>query len=164
MNSLLFRPASKHDLPSIIDMLADDPLGQMRETNIARLKGDKVERDYLRAFEAIDGDPNNHLIIAEVEVSGRPEIVGVLQLTFIASLTYEGGTRAQVEGVRVHKKWRNQHIGKQLLHHAINVSKERGCALIQLTSDRKRDDALSFYERLGFVKSHWGFKLQLRDH
>lgn len=45
--------------------------------------------------------------------------------------------------------------------HAIERARERDCHLVQLTSDKQRPDALRFYEKLGFVASHEGFKLAL---
>ena len=150
--SLAFRPARREDLPDIVRMLADDEIGAQRET-----VADPLPETYGRAFEAIDRDPNNELIVAERE----GQLVGVMQLTFIPYLTYRGSWRAMIEGVRVASSARSAGIGRQLIEWAIERARARGCLIVQLTSDKRRTDAIRFYERLGFVASHEGFKLRL---
>jgi len=86
-------------------------------------------------------------------------VVGVLQLTFIPYLTYQGGWRALIEGVRVARGARSQGLGKALLEWAIARARERGCVMVQLTTDKSRPDAKRFYDGLGFVASHEGMKL-----
>jgi len=149
---LLFRQASRQDLGAIVRLLADDPLGSKREEyTIPLLPG------YVQAFEAISNDPNNELVVAEL----AGEVVGVLQLTFIPYLTYKGGWRALIEGVRVSAPWRSAGIGRRLFHWAIGRARHRGCHVVQLTSDKTRPQAIRFYESLGFVASHEGMKLHL---
>jgi GNAT superfamily N-acetyltransferase len=150
--SLSFRLATRGDVPDIIRMLADDPLGAKREAYASPLPD-----SYYTAFEAISQDPNNELVVAAL--GGR--VVGVLQLTFIPYLTYRGSWRALIEGVRVDSAVRSGGIGKRLFEWAIERAKQRGCRLVQLTSDKARPDAIRFYENLGFVASHEGLKLHL---
>ncbi|MCB0084835.1 MAG: GNAT family N-acetyltransferase, partial [Caldilineaceae bacterium] len=104
-SDLLFRQATADDLPAIVEMLADDALGATREDNARPLAA-----GYLSAFDAIEADPNNELIVACLGA----QIVGVLQLTFIPNLTYKGSWRALIEGVRVAKNYRSQGVGKLL--------------------------------------------------
>lgn len=151
--TLSFRSAQQDDLPELVRMLADDPLGAHRES-----PGPTVLQDYMAAFAAIDRDPNNELVVAVLD--GRS--VGMLQITFIPYLTYQGRWRALVEGVRVSSSARSRGIGKALLGWAIERARSRGCVMVQLTTDRAREDALRFYERLGFVPSHHGMKLYLQ--
>ena len=151
-NELTFRLASRDDLADIVAMLADDTLGIGREK-----VGEHISDKYIHAFERIQGDPNQELTI--VEMNG--EKVATFQLSFIQYLTYEGGLRAQIEAVRTHSKFRGQGIGSRVFEYAINKAKEKGCHLVQLTSDKKRPDAIRFYESLGFVASHEGMKLRL---
>lgn len=148
----VFRSATRADLPAIVALLADDPLGATRE----RLE-DPLPAPYEEAFAAIEANPNDELIVASLE----GEVVGVLQLTFIPGLSRLGSWRAQVEGVRVSGAHRSAGLGRRLIEEAIRRARDRGCRLVQLTSDKSRVDALRFYERLGFVASHEGFKLQL---
>ncbi len=151
-NLISFRSATSHDLPAIVSMLADDELGAKREDPSLPVSG-----PYISAFEAIDTDPNNELIVAIRD----EQVVGVLQITFIPYLTYQGGWRALIEGVRVSKQARSSGIGRRMLDWAISRSRERNCILVQLTTDKLRPDALLFYENLGFAASHEGMKLRL---
>lgn len=149
---LTFRTAVSDDLPDLVRMLADDPLGNRREVfSCPLLPG------YSDAFAAIDADPNNELMVAVLGGS----IVGMLQITFIPYLTYQGRWRALIEGVRVSSEARSHGVGGAMLNWAIELARSRDCVMVQLTTDRTREDALRFYERLGFVSSHHGMKLQL---
>jgi len=151
--ALLFRRATRDDLPAIVAMLADDPLGALREANTSPLP-----RCYHDAFDAIDRDPNIELVVAQARGSG---IVGVLQLSFIPNLSHRGGWRALIEGVRVAAESRSGGVGRQMLLWAVERARQRGCLMVQLTSDKTRTDAIRFYEGLGFVASHEGMKLHL---
>lgn len=152
--SVSFRQATANDLPELVRMLADDPLGQKREDSTTPLN-----HAYIHAFEQIDSDPNNQLIVAET----RQQVVGMLQLTFIPCLTHTGSWRCLVEAVRIDKNYRNKELGKTLLQWAIHRAQEKGCNLVQLTSDKQRPDALRFYQSLGFEATHEGFKLKLHN-
>ena len=150
----VFRRASREDVPAIVRMLASDALGAAREALESPLPG-----SYYDAFEAIDRDANNELVVAQLE--GR--IIGVLQITFIPYMTYRGGWRALIEGVRVDSNVRSRGICRELFTWAIERARQRGCHLVQLTSDKARPDAIRFYENLGFVASHEGLKLHLNN-
>jgi len=155
-----FRQALEADLPAIIGMLADDELGSIREDDSIPIK-----KSYLQAFKQIDSDTNNELIVVEslTDKSGVTEkdIAGILQLTFIPYLTYQGSWRCLVEGVRVHKNFRGKGVGTKLFEWAIARARQKDCNLVQMTSDKQRPDAIRFYQKLGFVASHEGFKLKL---
>lgn len=146
-----FRKATKEDVPFIVQMMADDELGKLREDF-----KDPLPQQYYQAFSNIDNDPNQELIVIENE-SG--EIIGTLQLSFIQYLTYQGGIRAQIEAVRIRNDQRGKGIGEKLFRWAIERAKEKGAHLLQLTSDKQRPDAIRFYEKLGFKASHEGMKL-----
>ncbi|MFF9485714.1 GNAT family N-acetyltransferase [Streptomyces sp. NPDC014676] len=150
MNDLEIRAAVADDVPAIVGMLADDPLGARRESP------DDLS-PYLTALERLDADPNQHLVVAVRE--GR--VVGTLQLTVVPGLSRRGATRSIIEAVRVHADERGSGLGSRLVEWAIDVSRREGCQLVQLTSDNTRTDAHRFYERLGFTASHMGFKLPL---
>jgi GNAT superfamily N-acetyltransferase len=147
-----FRLATAEDLDAIVRMLADDPLGATRETY-----SNPLAASYRAAFEAIGADANNELVVACL--GGM--VVGVLQITFIPYLTYRGGWRALVEGVRVDGSARGKGVGRAMLEWAILRARERGCHVVQLTTDKTRREARSFYEGLGFVATHEGMKLHL---
>jgi GNAT superfamily N-acetyltransferase len=141
------RRAEADDVPAIVAMLADDPLGASRER-----PGDPA---YAAAFKDIDADPRQMLVVAVHEA----EVVGTLQLTFIPGLSRLGSTRALIEAVRVRSDQRGGGLGKQLIQWAVDAAKEHGAALVQLTTDASRKDAHRFYERLGFEATHVGMKL-----
>ena len=143
---LIFRKAGKGDIPNIVKLLADDELGSKREDYKIPLP--KV---YYDAFQNIFQDKNQELIIIE---NFNKEIIGTLQLTFIQYLTYRGGLRAQIEAVRIQKKFRGKGFGKEILKWAIKRSIDKGAHLVQLTSDKQRPDAIEFYKALGFRDSH----------
>jgi len=149
-----YREATKNDLTHIIKMLADDQLGSTREDPSL-----PINKHYLDAFEIIDNDPNNELIVLESDDSANPSIMGILQLTYIPYLTYQGSWRCLIEGVRVHQDFRGQGLGTKLFEWAIDRAKQRGCNIVQLTSNKTRSEAIRFYESLGFEASHEGFKL-----
>jgi len=146
------RPATREDVPTIVRLLADDPLGATRERY-----GDPLPDAYWAAWGAIEADPNQLVIVAELVGA----VVGVLQLSCIPGLTRLGMWRAQIEGVRIDRTRRGAGIGEILVTWAIGEARRRGCGLIQLTTDKSRPDAHRFYERLGFVASHEGMKLTL---
>ncbi|MEM7381717.1 MAG: GNAT family N-acetyltransferase [Bacteroidota bacterium] len=145
------RRAELKDLNSIVKLLADDRLGQKRERY-----AEPLPEVYVKALKNILADPNQELMVLESESGG---IIGTLQLSFIQYLTYQGGIRAQIEAVRVHKSYRGKGIGQKLFEWAIARAKERGAHLVQLTTDKKRPEELKFYEKLGFTASHEGMKL-----
>lgn len=151
--TVLFRPARRADLPSIVRMLADDELGSQRECD-----EDPLPESYFSAFEQIDRDSNHELIVAERD----GEVIGTLHLIFLPSLSFQGGLRAQVESVRVDKRFQSQGIGSRMVKWTLERARQRGAHVVQLTTHKTRLDAHRFYERLGFKGSHLGMKLSLR--
>ncbi|MER5416947.1 GNAT family N-acetyltransferase [Streptomyces virginiae] len=147
---LTIRPATEADVPAIVAMLADDPLGAARESP-------EDLTPYLAALKRLTGDPNQHLVVAV----RADRVVGTLQLTIVPGLSRKGATRSIIEGVRVHADERGGGLGTRFIEWAVETSRAENCALVQLTSDATRTDAHRFYERLGFTASHVGFKLQL---
>jgi GNAT superfamily N-acetyltransferase len=150
--SVLFRKATIADLPAIVAMLADDILGAKRE----KLE-DPLPGSYSKAFEIIDKDPHQELTVVEM----NDEIVATFHLSFIQCISYQGGRRSMIEAVRTHSSHRGKGIGKKVFAYAIARAREKGCHLLQLTTDKQRPDAIRFYESLGFTASHEGMKLKL---
>ncbi len=149
---LTFRRARREDLETIVAMFADDELGRDREDSSLPLN-----RKYLDAFHSIEADENQYLLVAEIDA----ELLAYLQITFIPQLSRLGAVRGQVESVRVTSNRRGQGIGHKLMLEAVRICRERGCSLVQLTTDVKRRRTRIFYERLGFAVSHHGMKLPL---
>lgn len=150
MTDVVIRRATAADVPGIVAMLVDDEIGAGRE-NPADLT------PYQAGFAAVDADPNQALVVAE----RNGELVGTLQLTIIPGLSRQGATRGVVEGVRVAASARGTGLGTTLMEWSVEEARNRGCVLVQLTSDKARVDAHRFYLRLGFTQSHEGFKLPL---
>jgi ribosomal protein S18 acetylase RimI-like enzyme len=148
--SFVVRRACRGDVPALVALLADDPLGRGRET--------APPETYLAAFDAVDASAEQLLVVV---TSAGAEVVGTLQLSFIPGLSRGGALRGQIEAVRVHRDHRNRGLGRALVEWAVEECRARGCALVQLTSDRSRVDAHRFYEALGFVHSHAGLKRAL---
>ena len=152
---MIFRRATKNDVPFIIKMLENDKLGKLRENY-----QEPLSENYYAAFEIINNDPNQELMVAENE--NDPKIIGTFQLTFIPYLSYQGKLRAQIENVMVREDLRGRGVGQKILAWAIERAKERNAHLLQLTSDKQRPDAIKFYEDLGFTASHEGMKLHFK--
>ena len=148
----IFRDATLADLPTIVALLAEDTLGEKRED--ASLPLDPA---YERAFETIAANPDQRQIVAEQDGA----IIGTMQLTFIPGIAFRGAWRGQIEAVRVGAALRGQGTGAAMIDWAVEQCRMRGCAMVQLTSDKSRGAAHRFYERLGWSRSHEGFKITL---
>ena len=149
--AVTLRAAVSGDLPDVVALLAADQLGIQRES------ADEMA-PYRTTFDVITADPA-HLLVVAVDGGGR--IIGTMQLSFIPGLARRGAWRALIEAVRVHEAARNRGVGARMIGWAVEEARNRGCALVQLTTDKRRADAHRFYERLGFVASHEGMKLAL---
>ncbi|MFE2287205.1 GNAT family N-acetyltransferase [Streptomyces sp. NPDC059443] len=147
---MIFRTATRQDLPAVLALLAQDD-GAPEEAR------HDVGEAHERAFAAIEADARNELLVLEEDGT----VLGCLQLTYIPGLGQGGRERALVEAVRIRADRRGGGLGAQLMERAAERARERGCGLMQLTSDKRRTAAHRFYERLGFARSHEGFKLRL---
>ena len=152
MESIVFRSALLSDVPAIVALLADDAIGSHRE-----ILGEPLDSRYVDAFRAIEADANQRLVVV---VDGS-EVIGTLQLSFIPGIARMGTWRGQIEAVRVAAHRRDSGLGQRMMEWAIDEFRGRHCGLVQLTTDKSRGDAHRFYERLGFVASHEGYKLAL---
>ncbi|PWK66235.1 acetyltransferase (GNAT) family protein [Streptomyces sp. CG 926] len=170
---MIFREATRRDLPAVLALLAD-------EDAVPDPASISVGEAHERAFAAIEADPRNELLVLTDEAdpaggshpAGRSHaaggsdapgevVLGCLQLTYIPGLGQNGKERALVEAVRIRADRRGSGLGAELMRLAVERARERGCGLVQLTSSKRRTAAHRFYERLGFARSHEGFKLHL---
>lgn len=152
MDAIAFRRARVADLPAIIALLADDPLGREREdVSLPPVPA------YEAAFAAIDADANQLLAV----VTDDDRVIGTLQITFIPGLSRRGALRGQIEGVRIAADRRGSGLGHRVFDWALSECRSRGCFMVQLTTDKSRSEAHRFYEQLGFAASHFGFKKAL---
>jgi len=151
--NLLIRRAREADLPELIALFAADDLGGHGDTT-----DESAFEDYLKAFNVIDASQNEQLFVAETD----GEIVGTFQLVFTRALTGRGSLSMIIEAVQTRNDQRGKGIGAKMIGYAVEEAKRRDCRLVQLTSNATRTDAHRFYERLGFLKSHAGFKMKLK--
>lgn len=147
---MIIRGALRADLDAIVALLVDDVLGKNRDYPV-------IDEHYEAAFAAIEGDPRNLLVVGDED----GEVVACMQITYIPGLGRHGGERSHVEAVRVRGDRRGTGLGGELMMWAIDQARERGCRLVELTSDKRRPDAHRFYTRLGFTASHEGMKLMI---
>jgi GNAT superfamily N-acetyltransferase len=150
---VIFRTATRADVPAILALLADDEVSRSRDGVVS----ERADERYWAAFEAIDADPRNELIVADHDGA----VVGTCQLTFTPSLSRRGAERMTIEAVRVRADQRGRGVGRAMMWWALDRARERGCGLAQLTTDKRRVEAQRFYARLGFTASHEGMKLVL---
>jgi GNAT superfamily N-acetyltransferase len=151
---LVVRRAAREDLAAILAFYAEDELHGARERALDASQRMKLAEE---AWAEIATDPREMSCVAELD--GR--VVGTFQMTFLRYLTYGGARVALVEAVHVDARERSRGIGEAMMRHAIDEARRRGCHRVQLTSNKVRTRAHRFYERLGFVSSHEGFKLVL---
>jgi GNAT superfamily N-acetyltransferase len=149
---LAIRSARAEDLPAVLALIAQETIPEGRE-----LVSDPVHPRYAAAFEAIDADPNHMLVVGEID----GEVLATLQLSFIPGLPFLGAWRGHIESVRIAGHLRNRGLGAELVGWAVEQCRARGCHMVQLMSSQSRVDSHRFYERLGWTKSHYGFKLKL---
>jgi len=150
------RVAVRADVPAVLQLLADDDISRARGFGDAPVAED-VDAAIWAAFEEIDADPANELIVADQD----GEIVATCQLTFIPGLSRGGSRRMTIEAVRVRSDRRAAGLGRAFMEHVLTRGRERGCRMAQLTTDKRRADAHRFYAGLGFTASHEGMKLAL---
>ncbi|MGK9053195.1 N-acetyltransferase family protein [Neorhizobium petrolearium] len=152
MADITIRRARESDLHQLIALFAADDIGHGDTTD------PEAFESYLRAFHVIDASPNEQLFVAEL----AGEVVGTFQIVFNRTLTGRGSLSMIVEAVQTRADMRGKGIGAEMIGYAIEEAKRRDCRLVQLSSNMARIDAHRFYERLGFAKSHFGFKMKLK--
>ncbi|GAA2509548.1 GNAT family N-acetyltransferase [Streptomyces gobitricini] len=147
---MILRPATRAELPAVIALITGAASAASADEAV-------VDGAYERAFAAIEADPRNEVLVL---VEGE-EVLGCLQATYIPGLGKHGAERALLEAVRVRPDRRGEGLGRELVSRAVERARSRGCALVQLTSNKERTAAHRFYASLGFTRSHDGFKLGL---
>lgn len=150
---LIIRRARETDLPALIALFAADDVGGHGDTT-----NESAYEDYLRAFNVIDASQSEQLFVADIE----GEVVGTFEIMFSRTLTGRGSLSMVVEAVQTRSDMRGKGIGARMIEYAVEEARRRDCRTVQLTSNMARTDAHRFYERLGFAKSHFGFKMKLK--
>jgi predicted N-acetyltransferase YhbS len=150
---VLIRPAERSDIAAIVALFADDAVGGHGDTT-----DESARPRYEAAFGRIAASPNEMLYVAD----WKGEVVGTFQTTLVTTMSGQGSSSLTVSAVQTRADLRGHRIGEQMMRFAIEEARAKGARLVQLMSNGKRIDAHRFYERLGFVKSHAGFKMKLR--
>jgi ribosomal protein S18 acetylase RimI-like enzyme len=153
MDDITIRRALRDDVPAIVRLLADDPLGRGREA-----PDEPLPESYWEAFDKLRRDPNTVLAVVQ---DASKAVIGCVQLNFIVGLSHQGAGRMLIEDVRVDKRYRNRGIGKRLLDWAVDQARQKDCEVVELFAHHSRTDALRFYESLGFEAQHHGMRLRL---
>ena len=151
MAEVIFRSATRADVPAVLELLDNDEISR------SRMVSETTDAALWHAFEEIDADPRNELIVGDED----GEIVGTCQLTFTPSLSRRGAERMTIEAVRIRSDRRGAGVGRAMMLWALDRGRERGCGLAQLTTDKRRSSAQRFYASLGFTATHEGMKLTL---
>jgi GNAT superfamily N-acetyltransferase len=147
------RQANREDLSAIIALFASDMIGGHGDTTDT-----DAFPDYLAAFERITTTPNETLYIAELD----GEVVGTFQTTVLTTLSGRGSSNMLIEAVQTREDMRGRGIGETMMRFAIEEARQQGLSKVQLGSNKERVDAHRFYERVGFERSHLGFKIRLK--
>jgi GNAT superfamily N-acetyltransferase len=149
-DKLVIRSASHSDRPAILELVAQNPFSPSPEPTVP-------DQHHLSAFDTIAAHADHEIVVGTID----DQVIATLQLSFIPGLSHQGAWRAQVEAVRVHRNFQKLGIGTAMMQWVIVRARERGCWLVQLTTNWARAGAIRFYERLGFEASHVGMKLHL---
>lgn len=151
--SVTIRQAREEDVAAIVALLAADDIGGHGDTT-----DEAARADYLDAFRTLQQTPRETLYVAECD----GEIVGTFQTLLTTTLTGRGATSMIVEAVQTRADMRGRGIGAQMIGFCLEEARRLGLRQVQLTSNAARTDAHRFYERLGFARSHFGFKYKLK--
>ena len=153
-DGVIMRDALRDDISTIVSLYRDGLSARHRDAPPT-----PVPDGYYRAFEAIEADPRNRLIVAELDGN----VVGTIQVTLLIDMSPRARDHMLIENVVVDASMRGQRIGERMMRWAMEEASRLGCDRLQLTSNAVNTDAHRFYERLGFVASHRGFRFQFED-
>lgn len=151
--SLLIRQARETDVHALTAIYAADEIGAHGDTADESALG-----DYLAAFRAIEASPNETLYVAELGGA----VVGTFQTAILTKLIGRGAVSMVIEAVQTRADMRSRGIGAAMIQYCLEEARAKGFKTVQLTSNVARLDAHRFYERLGFEKRHFGFRMKLK--
>ncbi|WP_215907026.1 GNAT family N-acetyltransferase [Phreatobacter aquaticus] len=149
------RKADAGDVPLIAALIAMGAPAGGPDREAALVEGRHPA--YAAAFAVVDASPTNHLFVAERD----GQVVGTYQLSTLPGIAQRGRIRGKIESVHVDPAIRSSGVGAVMMAHAVETAKALGVGLLELSSDKRRTAAHRFYERLGFARSHEGFKMVL---
>jgi GNAT superfamily N-acetyltransferase len=153
LDKLIIRTARQEDVPALAAIYAADEIGGHGDT-----ADESAQPDYLAAFRDIEASPTETLYVAELE----GEIVGTFQTAILTKLIGRGAKSMVIEAVQTRPDMRGRGIGAVMINYCLEEARRSGLTAVQLTSNMARLDAHRFYERLGFEKRHFGFRMKLK--
>jgi GNAT superfamily N-acetyltransferase len=153
LDKLIIRTARQEDVPALVAIYAADEIGGHGDT-----ADESAQPDYLAAFRDIEASPTETLYVAELE----GEIVGTFQTAILTKLIGRGAKSMVIEAVQTRPDMRGRGIGAVMINYCLEEARRSGLTAVQLTSNMARLDAHRFYERLGFEKRHFGFRMKLK--
>jgi GNAT superfamily N-acetyltransferase len=147
------REATEADLPQLVGLLTQLAPDEAERENVSS----PLPYEYHIVMRQILETPGQHVFVLEE----RGKIVGTAALSVVPNVSHRGTPYAIIENVVVDGKARSTGYGELLMRHAIEEARRAGCYKVSLTSNKRRTEAHRFYERLGFVRSHEAFRLDL---
>ncbi|MCR4324376.1 MAG: GNAT family N-acetyltransferase [Candidatus Curtissbacteria bacterium] len=86
------------------------------------------------------------------------KVVGTASIYYL-DVAIRGKRIAYLEGLVVDKAQRGKGLGTSLFEKCVEIAKDKNCYKMIFTSGFDREDAHKFYEKLGFKK--WGFEFRM---
>ncbi len=148
MDHVNFQRATAADLPAVVKLLAS--LNDPDEPAMPISRAEEI-------FRRIAAYPDYCIWLFH----GPQGILGTYSLLIMDNLGHGGAPEAIVENVAVSAVHRNQGAGTQMMHHAMEQARQRGCYKLVLSSNIARERAHAFYDRLGFSRHGISFQVSL---
>lgn len=140
MLKINIRKARKEDLDSVYRMVCE-----LEEEELNR---DEFENIFKNNLDSKDV----YYVVAEV----KKKVVGFISL-HVQKILHHTGAVAEVQELFVEFDLRGQGVGKKLVKYVEKIAQERGCKLFEVACRLKSESAHKFYQREGFLKSHYKF-------
>jgi len=118
------------------------------------LLGHAVSPGTAEARLAAFRESGEHVLVATR--NGSESLLGAVTL-HVTPVMHRIGPIGRFTAVVVDESARGQGIGTILIKAAESFLASQGCAMIEVTSNKKRTDAHAFYERLGYESTSFRF-------
>ena len=87
----------------------------------------------------------------------RKKVIGSAQLIIYENLIRVPYKKAMIDSVIVDQKYRNQGVGTKLIHHILEVARQKNITKLYLFSAFSREKSFPFYKYLGFEENGLSF-------
>ena len=146
--SVILRPASAVDLPSVLALYAQPDMDNGKVLALEEAE---------QLFAQFSHYPNYRLFVACQDEA----VIGTYALLIMHNLGLQGTPSAIVEDVVVRETHQSQGLGRDMMQHAMALAREAGCYKLMLSSNQKREHAHAFYESLGFQRHGFSFLIEI---